>query len=434
MEKTKKYYLKAMDCYCEGKIDKALDYCDKCLNISRDYSPALNLKGMIYYIKGDLHQAQTTWRVNYKVNGDEISKKYLEDSRKDEELIKVYTNAVNDYKEIKIHQALEKFLQCEQSHFNILNLNNYLSKCYLKIGQYDKCDFYIDEVLKIDKTNEIALETKRYLIQMGLKKRTLSLKSISLMLIIPLILIFSLFIFFYKDKLTKEVFEKLPKITFKKDNKQAKNQSSIDLNKVIDEDNNKNTINDNTTLEQTQENQSNGSNSNVVNFNFEEVRNDLEKKQYEKLITYLGLYNKDKLSLNEKALLLKVEEEVNNNGVKYFYDKGMEYIKNKDYKNSLSNFNKIYLYSKKSYLNQHILYMIGYSYENLYDTENANKYYEIYVEEYKSGDYIEQCVYNLAILNENVDKEKAKKYANKLVEEYPNSQFNNTRIRKIINN
>jgi len=78
--------------------------------------------------------------------------------------------------------------------------------------------------------------------------------------------------------------------------------------------------------------------------------------------------------------------------------------------------------------------MIGYSYENLYDTENANKYYEIYVEEYKSGDYIEQCVYNLATLNENVDKEKAKKYANLLVKEFPNSQFNNTRISKIINN
>jgi len=43
----------------------------------------------------------------------------------------------------------------------------------------------------------------------------------------------------------------------------------------------------------------------------------------------------------------------------------MGHIKNKDYKNSLSSFNKIYPYSKNNYLNQHILYMIGYSYQIL---------------------------------------------------------------------
>jgi len=73
------------------------------------------------------------------------------------------------------------------------------------------------------------------------------------------------------------------------------------------------------------------------------------------------------------------------------------------------------------------------SYEGLEDIENANKYYEIYVDKYeKNGSYIEQCLYSLAINNEGIDKEKSKKYAKILTNRFSKSEYNNSRIKAIL--
>ncbi len=85
------------------------------------------------------------------------------------------------------------------------------------------------------------------------------------------------------------------------------------------------------------------------------------------------------------------------------------------------------------YLNEHILFMMASSYEGLEDIENANKYYEIYVDKYeKNGSYIEQCLYSLAINNEGIDKEKSKKYAKILTNRFSKSEYNNSRIKAIL--
>ncbi len=178
MEKTKKYYAKAMEYYCDGYIEKALEYCEKSLAISRDYSPALNLKGLIQYVRGNLEEAQVTWRINCKLNEDGISKKYLDDSKKDREMLELFTKGVGYYKEIKIHQALEVFKECEKSHFNVLNLWNYIAYCYVKLGEYDKCNHYINEILKIDKVNSMALATKKTLMDIGVIKKEVNTRKI----------------------------------------------------------------------------------------------------------------------------------------------------------------------------------------------------------------------------------------------------------------
>jgi len=77
--------------------------------------------------------------------------------------------------------------------------------------------------------------------------------------------------------------------------------------------------------------------------------------------------------------------------------------------------------------------MMASSYEGLEDIENANKYYEIYVDKYlKNGSYTEQCLYSLATNNEGIDKEKSKKYAEILTNGFSKSEYNNSRIESIL--
>ena len=86
MEKSKKNYMKAMDYYSEGNFEKALIYCEKSLELGRGNSAALNLKGLLYYLKGDLEEARNQWKINYRLNNDDVARKYLEDSSKDREI------------------------------------------------------------------------------------------------------------------------------------------------------------------------------------------------------------------------------------------------------------------------------------------------------------------------------------------------------------
>lgn len=433
MEKTKKYYAKAMEYYCDGYIEKALEYCEKSLIISRNYSPALNLKGLIYYVKGNLEEAQMTWRINYKLNDDGISKKYLDDSKKDKEVLELFTQGVSFYKEIKIHQALELFKECEKSHFNVLNLWNYLAYCYMKLGEYDKCNHYINEILKIDKSNDMALNTKKTLQDIGVIKKEVNSRKIYAACLIGVLLIVLPFVFINRNMIKSlNILDKFTKSKVEQNNMSSENNKSIGSSE--------NSSNNDKTIEKVkeegpkpQQEESSAVKEIQPSFNFEAVQKDLEGNNYEQLINYLTIYNKESLNLNEKALLIKVEEKIKTSGVDHFYNLGMDAVKNIDYKQGLLNFNKVFKYSEESYLNPHMTYMLGFCYEKIYDVENANKYYELYINKYNKGDYFEAALYSLAILNKDIDREKAKRFANMLANEYSNSQYNNTIIKSIIN-
>lgn len=433
MEKTKKYYAKAMEYYCDGYIEKALEYCEKSLIISRDYSPALNLKGLIHYVKGNLEEAQMTWRINYKINDDGISKKYLDDSKKDKEVLELFTQGVSFYKEIKIHQALELFKECEKSHFNVLNLWNYLAYCYMKLGEYDKCNHYINEILKIDKSNDMALNTKKTLQDIGVIKKEVNSRKIYTAGLIGVLLIVLPFVYINKDVIKSlNILDKFSKSKVEQNNMISNNNKSIG-----NSENSSNSDNVNEEVKEEapkpQQEESNTSKEIQPPFNFEEVQSDLEANNYEQLINYLETYHKESLNLNEKALLIKIEEKIKASGIDHFYNLGMDSVKNNDYKQGLVNFNKVFKYSEESYLNPHMTYMLGFCYEKIYDVENANKYYELYINKYNKGDYFDATLYNLAIINKDIDKEKAKKYANMLAKDYSESQYNNTIIKSIIN-
>ena len=85
-----------------------------------------------------------------------------------------------------------------------------------------------------------------------------------------------------------------------------------------------------------------------------------------------------------------------------------------------------------NYLQEDIIYMLALSYKSISDFENAIKYYELSVKQFPRGSYAEEVLYNLILINKDVDINKARGYAEKLVKQFPHSQYNNTVVKKIL--
>ncbi len=65
-----KLYSKAIKYYEEGKLEKALLQCEEAISLNLRNSAALNLKGLLLYLKGNLDEAVATWKINWDFNDD----------------------------------------------------------------------------------------------------------------------------------------------------------------------------------------------------------------------------------------------------------------------------------------------------------------------------------------------------------------------------
>ncbi|MCC5424862.1 tetratricopeptide repeat protein, partial [Clostridium botulinum] len=135
--KSRKIYTKALDNFNNGNIDKALDLCEKSISMDLKNNFAINLKGLLYYLKGDLISCKNLWKMNYHTNKDTVSYKYLQDAKLDEQFLKKYANAITLIKNNDIEGAIDLLKQCEKTDFNHINVCNNLAMCYIKLGKYN---------------------------------------------------------------------------------------------------------------------------------------------------------------------------------------------------------------------------------------------------------------------------------------------------------
>ena len=64
IQKAKKFYLKAKKFYDSGELDKAIEYCDYSIGENIKNPSALNLNGLILYLKGDIESSKKIWDLN----------------------------------------------------------------------------------------------------------------------------------------------------------------------------------------------------------------------------------------------------------------------------------------------------------------------------------------------------------------------------------
>lgn len=420
MDKSKKVYIKALEKYNNGYIDKAIELSEESISLDIKNAAAINLKGLLYYLKGDLDTCQRLWKMNYQLNKDRVSERYLSDSKKDSERQGLYSESLRLIKELKINDALGILEQCSQSDYNYINVNNYIAICCINKGDYDKALSHIEKVLKVDKNNDMAKENKTELRKLGIANSKVDIKKIACALGgIACILAFTLVVInFAKHDNISRLFMNINNIksTFKNNNKPKEtSKGAIKESDVA-------------------KNNTASAKSEAQVFPADNIKNDIENKNFENIYNEYMNWKDKNLSINDKLTISKAYELLLQEGINYFYNKGSEYINAKNYLEAKEYLLKAYNLGGQSYLYSHIIYMLGSSYELSGDVENAIKYYTQYDENFSNGDYEETILYNLVIIYKDVDKDKAKSYSQKLIDKYPNSIYNNSITKGLVSN
>ena len=371
-----KFYEKALNYQRQGKINAALDCCEKGISRSLKNKNLLNLKGLLLYTKGELNEAIAIWKVNSDFNNDEIARIYIRDAREDRRKLDLFNEAKSDSDNYRIDDAIEKLKICDESDFNSINVNYLLAICYLRKGNYKVSKDYIDKALSIDCENKLVLaldkENREFYTDNNKKN-----KKLLVVCMLGCILIGSIAIYFYNSKSNNQY----------ENNLSESQDITIENSNNIENENN-NIQNDNQIIEVEDQKQENIS---------QEIKSYTHKELERLYILASDLFSKE------------------------------------DYEGAINTLKDVYDNSSNSYLNDHILYLFANSYQYNNDKENSNKYYEMYVDKYYGESYIEETLYNLSMNYNGVDNEKAKKYANKKKSDYKESIYFNDNIKKILN-
>lgn len=406
-------YEKAMKYYQNGDINKALSECERVISEDLKNSGALNLKGLLLYLKGDLNGAETTWKINRDYNDDEICKGYLRGIQEDRKRERLYKIAISMINEIKISQALENLLQCSESDFNYINVHNALTVCYIKTVQYDKAKESISKVLSIDKNNKVALDNRKILKEFGMGEKS---KINFIPIIFTVIIVFAGVIGYlgFKNFFSPKWDRNINKMEVK----------VPEVSKVKEEENLQSKEN-----EKEKENQ-NKTTEKAIDIN--SLAKLIEAKDFVNLDSVIMGINKENLSINENVMYEKAMDLLKNEGTEFFYKKGVEYFKAKDFGNANSEFLLALKYSKGNYLRPHILYQLGVCAEKNNDAEKTIKYMTEYYDEFSDGDYAAEALYKLTILYSKQDLNTAKKYADIISKNFNNTIYFNSIIKEIL--
>nr|WP_272507302.1 tetratricopeptide repeat protein [Clostridium aestuarii] len=435
MDRSGKLYLKALSKYQNGYIDKAINLCEESISLNINNKASINLKGLLYYLKGDLESAKALWKLNYQVNGDQVSNEYLQGLKDDEKRLSSYMSAIVLIKDMDIKNALGILKECKESDYNCINVDNAIAACYIKLGQYDNAIKYINNVLKLDSKNEIAIENKRELIKYGTDRKNFESNSFAttqkvISVVCVLLICFSVSKFgVEKIKLNKEnIVQKNVLVNNHKgenENKESqdkniKNKNMQNKDIVYDEANNKIDVKAN--------------NKNKEKFPLDAIKKSLDQKDYEKLYQYVSKWKDKEVGINERSIIEQGVNLLNTEGVKHFYTRGSEYLlNNKDYDKSIHDLLKAYQFADESYLYQHITYMLGVCYQAKNDVKSSLEYFIQYDNKFPAGNYEDEVLYRIAMINKDININEAKKYSKKLLDNYPYSQYSNSVIKSIIN-
>lgn len=414
MSNKNKKYIKAVKYYEKGELDKALKKCEESISESLKNFTTLNLKGLLLYLKGDLQGAVATWRINADFNENLIAKNYIRDSKEDKKRWDFYKEGEVLLAKGLIDQAILKLDMCGVSDFNTIKVNLALANCYFRKSEYSHVEVYLTKVLSVDKNNLKALKIAKELKKITgtslqiTNNKDMGKKVLSIFVGVT-IMVFGIYV---GSDMIREAKKEVNNIEENDDNSILEEENKIEEDRDL---NNK--------IEETKE-------EDLVDIDI--LEDLINNKEYDKIHEVILKTNKDKLEEKEKSLLLKAEKLLKDDGVEYFYNKGMADYNEKNYETAKINFEKGYLYGKESYLYEHLTYFIAAIEDRNNATLEAIRYYEEYYKTYKSGSYFEEALYRLAILYQGQDLGESIAYGEELKYNHPKSIYNNEKISNLL--
>lgn len=424
-KRAKKTYEKAMNFYEKGKINKALELCEEILSEGLDNSTVLNFKGILLYQKGNLSEAITVWKINREINNDKISENYIKASAMDEKRLILYKQAENTLKQLKVDRALELFKECAESDFNCIKVNTGIALCYQKKGDFYRAKEYADKALSIDEEAVTALTIEKELRDNGIYTGN---KKTSKGILIGMTAIFLTLAIGTGGYL---IISKL------KSSGSINSIEGVKPNSSESDDNTSNENNDTDTQEKTSEGSNEQSNEKIYE---ESQKSELDKDKLTTLINNNdldGIYEQvrnvkeDSMRAEDTELYKNAISLMKNQGVAKFYEYGLWYFNQGNYSSAKNELDKAYTYCEGNSLKEHILFYRASNSSKLSDNNAALEQFEEYYNQYPSGTYIQEALYQLTLLSNPIEKQKSKKYANILINNYPNSIYANNNVQSI---
>ncbi|MGL5646822.1 MAG: tetratricopeptide repeat protein, partial [Clostridium sp.] len=171
-----------------------------------------------------------------------------------------------------------------------------------------------------------------------------------------------------------------------------------------------------------------------TNFNTS-MQNAISSDNYNELATLLSKAPENEVPSAEKASYTAGLKLMQDSGIQYFYDQGMNDYSNKNYQAAINNFQKALPFANGNYLAPHLTYFMGASYSALGDHAKAVEYYKLYLKNFPNDNiYNSGCLYVLAkYYFAQGHVQEAQTYAKELQSQFPNSEYNNSDIQNILN-
>ena len=424
MSESKDFYNIGVRYFNNGDLEKAIANLDLAISHDMKNSAALNLRGLIYYIKGQANKALSSWELNVKFNDNQIAKKHIEAFEEDKVHLYRYNNAVKVIKEGKIHVAIELLEKAADSDFNVLNVRNALAYCYIKEARYQEAKNCIEIVLEKDKNNKSAKEN----IEILKKKSGMSVGTKFNKKVYIGVACLVLVILAAGSSLTHN---------FKKAPSKTDNLASIAITETKEDKTENTQAQEKEEVQevQTTETEKVESSKESNTLNAKALKDAVDSKDFVLIAKTLKDSNLEGLSELELDVVNDAKELIKTDGIREIYKSGTSEFNAGNFGKAKDKFLMALDYSKDTYLDSHITYMLSATFEKLKDEDNAIKYYSKYEKtDYgKEGSYREVVLYKLAILNKDKNKEESKKFARKLVNEYSDSMYNNDNIKAILN-
>lgn len=393
-------YKKCLEKYIDGDLKKALNLCEECMSESLKFAPVLNLKGLILYQQGKLEEAISVWKINREINDDNLSKTYIKDALADEERLKIYIKAEKKLRELEVTEAIELLKECTESDFNCIKVNTALALCYLRKGEYEVCNEYVQKVLSVDKNYGLIKEIEKEINLIYKRKRNKGLnKKLGIILLISVFLGGGLVGINYLN--------------------QGKDKVEVENNKP--------------TIGKENTNPIEPSKNEEVKLNIESLKKAIDIKDFDKIHILIKEVDSKSIKESDKEIYEKALKLLKKDGAIEFYNEGQELYNKEKFKESKTILEKAYIYGKEIYVYEHILYYLSLNEIKLDNEDKALKYLEEYDNKFKEGSYEEDVLYKLTLLNDKKGNlETAKKYGRRLKKDFPKSIYNNTNVTKVL--
>lgn len=384
-----KKYNNALDLANKNYITTASELIDEALDINPKDVDILNLKGLLKLLKCDFSKAFESFYTSICYGNNELAKKYTDilSSQEFNIFLSRYNHSIRFINEELNQESIHILENIIDEDPDLIEPYVILSLLYDKLNNIKKKEFYLGKLRDIDKDNsvfesndEINHDTE---VKVTKDKNNKKLKKLSYVVAISILIGVGAY---YTNKKIQNLNNELAQ------KNQQLSEVDKELNKKEDE-------------------------LNIANSELDETNKELEKVNQK---------------LDEESQ--KLDESILTSGESTIYQHAMKLKKDNQNELAIKYLEQIVKNGKtKQYISEAI-YQIALLSEKVNDNEQAKLYYKKYINTYTPQDkYYDDAFYQLGMLYYNSgDLDNAKKTFYGLRSEVPDSMYNNSKIKEIL--